>query len=177
MKISKGKIDKDIIDSSLKVIHSMKDSMTSKDWNCNIRTSNNLTGDILNVKGLLPLKFKIYEIIHSHMLNYDKFFDGMFKGSWVNIYEKDFYQEYHNHKDPVAKCFSGVVYLTPLASPIVFGIDEEESTKIKPEEGDVLVFEDDLLHRVLPNENDDLRISIAFNYQKLKEWDGIKADL
>ena len=175
MKISKGKIDKDIIDSSLKVIHSMKDSMTSKDWDCDIRTSNNLTYSILNVKGLLPLKFKIYEIIHSHMLNYDKFFDGMINVSWVNIYEKDFYQEFHNHKDPVAKCFSGVAYLTPLASPIVFGIDE--TMEIKPEEGDVLVFEDDLLHRVLPNKSDELRISLAFNYQKLILWDGIKADL
>ena len=174
MKISKGKIDKDIIDSSLKVIHSMKDSMTSKDWNCDIRTSNNLTYSILNVKGLLPLKFKIYEIIHSHMLNYDQFFDGMINSSWVNIYEKDFYQEFHNHKDSVAKCFSGVAYLTPLASPIVFGIDE--SMEIKPEEGDVLVFEDDLLHRVSPNKSDELRISLAFNYQKLTHWKGIKAD-
>ena len=163
MKISKGKIDKDIIDSSLKVIHSMKDSMTSKDWDCDIRTSNNLTYSILNVKGLLPLKFKIYEIIHSHMLNYDQFFDGMINSSWVNIYEKDFYQEFHSHKNSVARCFSGVAYLTPLASPIVFGIDE--GMEIKPEEGDVLVFEDDLLHRVSPNKSDELRISLAFNYQ------------
>ena len=174
MKISKGKIDKDIIDSSLKVIHSMKDSMTSKDWDCDIRTSNNLTYSILNVKGLLPLKFKIYEIIHSHMLNYDQFFDGMINSSWVNIYEKDFYQEFHTHKNSVARCFSGVAYLTPLASPIVFGIDE--GMEIKPEEGDVLVFEDDLLHRVSPNKSDELRISLAFNYQKLMHWKGIKAD-
>ena len=172
MKISKGKIDKDIIDSSLKVIHSMKDSMTSKDWNCDLRTSNNLTYNILNIKDLLPLKFKIYEIIHSHMLNYDKFFDGMICNSWVNIYEKNFYQEFHSHKDSVSKCFSGVAYLTPLASPIVFGI--EESMEIKPEQGDVLVFADDLLHRVLPNKSDELRISLAFNYQKLIPWNGVK---
>ena len=48
--------------------------------------------------------------------------------------------------------------------------------EIKPEEGDVLVFEDDLLHRVSPNKSDELRISLAFNYQKLIPWDGIKAD-
>ena len=171
MEISKGNINKDIIDSSLKVIHSIKDSMTSKDWNCDLRTSSNLTFNILNVQALWPLKFKILEIIHSHMLNNNKFFDGMLSSSWVNIYEKGFYQEFHNHRDDVARCLSGVAYFTPLASPIVFGI--EEPLEIKPEAGDVLVFEDDLLHRVLPNKSDDLRISLAFNYKKLMKWEGL----
>ena len=47
-----------------------------------------------------------------------------------------------------------------------------ERVEHKPEVGDVLIFSDDTLHRVLPHKDSDLRISLAFNYQKSESWKG-----
>jgi len=172
MNIFKAQIKKDIIDLSLDTIQNMKKSMNEVSWNCDIRTSYNLTDNILNIKELWPLKFSILESIHEYMLNNNKFFEGFIKKSWVNIYEKGFYQEFHNHKDEIAKYICGVVYFTPMSSSIEFGI--EERIEHKPEVGDILIFNDDQLHRVLPHKDSDLRISLAFNYQKIDTWNGLK---
>ena len=170
MNIFKGQIRKEIIENSLATIHKMKDRMNEVSWNCDIRTSYNLTDNILNIQEFWPLKFSILESVHLYMLNNKKFFDGYIKKSWVNVYEKGFYQEFHNHKDEIVKYICGVVYFTPMSSPIEFGI--EERVEHKPEVGDVLIFSDDTLHRVLPHKDSNLRISLAFNYQKSESWKG-----
>ena len=170
MNIFKGQIRKEIIENSLATIHKMKDRMNEVSWNCDIRTSYNLTDNILNIQEFWPLKFSILESVHLYMLNNKKFFDGYIKKSWVNVYEKGFYQEFHNHKDEIVKYICGVGYFTPMSSPIEFGI--EERVEHKPEVGDVLIFSDDTLHRVLPHKDSDLRISLAFNYQKSESWKG-----
>ena len=59
-----------------------------------------------------------------------------------------------------------------MSSSIEFGI--EERIEHKPEVGDILIFNDDQLHRVLPHKDSDLRISLAFNYQKIDTWNGLK---
>ncbi len=171
MNIFKAKIKQEIIDTALTKIKDMQQSMTEVSWNCDIKTSYNLTDNILNIQELWLLKFSVLESIHAYMLHNKKFFDGYIKKSWVNIYEKGFYQEFHNHKDQIAKFICGVVYFTPMSSPIEFGI--EERIEHKPEVGDVLIFEDDTLHRVLPHKDSDLRISLAFNYQKIQSWSGL----
>ena len=80
MNIFKGQIRKEIIENSLATIHKMKDRMNEVSWNCDIRTSYNLTDNILNIQEFWPLKFSILESVHLYMLNNKKFFDAWKKG-------------------------------------------------------------------------------------------------
>ena len=41
----------------------------------------------------------------------------------------------------------------------------------KPKEGDILVFPGFLSHQVLPNKNEDDRISVSFNFQVYDQWE------
>ena len=45
--------------------------------------------------------------------------------------------------------------------------------RFTPEFSEIILFEDDLPHRVVSNE-EDLRISLAFNFAKCARWSGIK---
>jgi uncharacterized protein YjlB len=112
----------------------------------------------------------------SHIDNYMhqqfNFLQGCISSSWVNIYEKTFYQELHSHQNTLHKSLSGVLYLTEKNSDIEFNADQR--VKVSPEFADILLFPDDTLHRVLPNKEDFLRISLAFNYYFYEEWKKIE---
>ena len=103
-----------------------------------------------------------------------------FCGAWVNINKKNDYNLPHIH--PVAS-LSGVFYLTQNNSAIVFNREASVSnhhltwlgsnnntplsyTKVSytPKQGDFLLFPAWLEHFVEPSQNDEERISIAFNY-------------
>ena len=171
--IYRGKIDDHVMDDAFKAVASKHLDMTDQSWDCDIKTSYNLTDNILNVKELWPLKMSILNHINEYMFSKEKYFDGYIKKSWVNIYEENFYQEYHNHKDDCVKFICGVVYLTSSMSDIEFYIDEPR-IRISPNTGDILLFDDDVLHRVLPNKSENKRISLAFNYQKCQQWRGLQ---
>ena len=96
-----------------------------------------------------------------------QFFDGYIYNSWINVYKKKFYQELHVHTDPIHNFLSGVVYLTKNNSEVEFNL--QNRITVKPEFGQILIFEDDIEHRVLPNK-EDLRISLAFNFVKKSKW-------
>ena len=172
MNIYRNKINQDIIKTSFSIIDEMHLKMEERSWNCNIKTSYNLTDNILNIQELWNLKFEILNNIYQYMIQTGKFFDGFVKNSWVNVYEKGFYQEFHNHKDDIVKHICGVVYFTETSSAIEFGIDDRITHQ--PEVGDILIFKDDDLHRVLPQQGDNKRISLAFNYKLTAIWKGIK---
>jgi len=161
--IYKGKLDKNVCDQSKNWILEKQEKFSDNSWQCKIRTSYSLVSNILNAPELRELKFHVLSNIENYMHEINNFIDGYIKNSWVNIYEKEFYQEFHTHKSFTEKNLSGVLYLTNNNSEIEFEVNQR--TIIKPEYGDILIFADDIPHRVLANQNDDLRISLAFNYK------------
>ena len=170
-KIYKGKLDNGVCQQSKKFIESFKDKFTEHKYDCPLKTSHNLTNNILNIVELRQLKFNILSHIDNYMLQTKRFFDGYIYNSWINIYEKNYYQEFHNHQHEVYKCISGVVYLTEKNSNII--LDANHVKNFIPEFSDIIIFEDDMFHRVKSNE-EELRISLAFNYRKCVSWHGIR---
>jgi len=170
--IYKSKLDEKICLQAVDLINKIQSNFTDKSWDCPIRTSLNTTYNILNIIGLFDLKMHILSKVNLFMYENNNICDGYLSDSWVNIYEKNFFQEYHTHISNVDKFICGVVYLTDNNSQIHFNLGPE----ISPKFGDILIFNDDDMHRVLPNEKDDLRISLAFNYKKCREWKGIKIE-
>ena len=168
--VYKNKLDSALCKQAFNFVFEIKDRFKEKSWNCDIKTSLNTTDNILNVSELHPLKLNILSHIENYMRQNKLFFDGFIHSSWINIYEKNFYQEFHVHTNDIDNCFSGVVYLTNENSKIQFSVNERIS--IIPEFGDILIFEDDLPHRVEKNDQE-LRISLAFNYKKCQKWNGI----
>ena len=138
-----------------------KEKFTERSWNCNINTSKNKFKNILyeveefkyiteniekEIKALLKLPF-------------------MITNSWINILNKNGYQEFHQHvvRGEKFKEGSGVLYFTQENSKIEFAYFPEQIIyNIKPEEGDILIFDSDLYHRVIDSKKE--RISLAFNF-------------
>ena len=168
--IYKNKLDHALCKQAFNFIFELKDRFKERSWDCDIKTSLNCTNNILNVTELHPLKLNIISHIENYMRQNKLFFDGFIVSSWVNIYEKNFYQEFHTHINEIYNSFSGVIYLTEKNSKIEFNINNR--IDIIPEFGDILIFEDDLPHRVVHN-LEELRISLAFNYKKCEKWNGI----
>ena len=139
-----------------------KEKFTERSWDCNINTSKNKFNNILyeveefqyiteniekEIKTLLKLPF-------------------MITNSWINILNENGYQEFHQHlvREEKFKKGSGVLYFTKENSKIQFAYFPEQVTySIKPEEGDILIFDSDLYHRVVDSKKE--RISLAFNFQ------------
>ncbi len=171
--IYKGKLDQDICMQSSNFVKSYINKFTKQKWDCDLKTSHNLTSNILNIVELRQLKFNILSHIDNYMFQTGNFFDGYIYNSWINIYEKNYYQEFHDHIHEIYKSISGVVYLTEKNSNIIF--DSEHTKSFVPQFSDIIIFEDDMLHRVKSNE-EELRISLAFNYRKCMPWHGVKID-
>lgn len=171
--IYKSNINKDICKDAVDFISQIKNTFSERSWDCEIITSLNTTNNLLNVENLHTLKMHILSHIHQYMYQRKEFFDGYIDSSWANIYKKTFYQEYHDHVNDVAKYISGVMYLTENNSDISFSLKSSERFKHTPQFSEILIFEDYIPHRVHPNENEELRISLAFNYKKMDKWKGI----
>jgi hypothetical protein len=167
----KSNIEKEVLDEAIEFVNKLQHQFQERSWDCLIRTSYNVNDNILNCRNLINLKRHIQFHLDEFMYSRDCYYDGYIKNSWINIYEKGFYQEFHHHISDIDKSFSGVLYLTENNSDIEFDIDNRK--KITPQLGDILIFDDDRLHRVCPNNNDSLRISLAFNFVKKKKWEGL----
>jgi uncharacterized protein (TIGR02466 family) len=99
---------------------------------------------------------------------------------WYNAYKNHQYQHMHKHSDGNNMFFSGIYYMkfndqehsaTRFYNPH-FEVDYEKSSIRKNtffvqqppiKEDDVFIFPSDVGHDVLPQNSDDLRISVAFN--------------
>lgn len=169
--IYKNRLDPEVCNSAVNFIKQLQDKFIHKTWDCDLRTSGNLTHNILNVEELRNLKFNIMHHVENYMFQTKKFFDGFICESWINIYEKNYYQEYHDHTSDIYNYICGVIYLTNKNSNIIF--DTLYTKSITPQFADIVIFEDDMLHRVKSNE-EELRISLAFNYRKCVSWHGIR---
>tara|TARA_R110002020_G_scaffold9522_2_gene37333 strand:+ start:12909 stop:13463 length:555 start_codon:yes stop_codon:yes gene_type:complete len=166
-----AKIDQNQIKDSYNFLQKSFSQFTDKTWNCNLRTSVNITLNILNIPALFNLKTQIMSHITQYMFAKEKYYDGYITGSWVNIYEKNYFQEFHTHDDEIFKYISGVCYLTENNSEIELKDPFNKGHKqIKPKLGDIILFDDVTPHRVIPNENDELRVSLAFNFVKKNIW-------
>lgn len=111
------------------------------------------------------------------MYNYD------IENFWININYKGCSNHYHDH---AGSAISGVFYLTKNNSEIVFKrlrdintyhlasiySDKEtflssDTVSYTPQQGQFIIFPPWLMHKVETNNNDDERISIAFNVNSI----------
>lgn len=164
-----SKIDENICNKAFSFITAHQEKFTEQSWKCKIRTSNNITHNIINMPDLHELKMHAISHVNNYMYLRESFTDGYIKESWVNIYEKDFYQEFHTHVAPINKYLSGVIYLTDENSNIEFNVEKRFS--FKPEFSQIIIFPEYMQHRVVENKNDKLRISLAFNFVCSEIWD------
>jgi len=139
-----------------------KQNFKEKTWNCNMRSSMNLSKNILHdVDEFNYVRKNIEENIEKLLKNnFKKSIPFMITTSWINILEENGYQEFHNHTPHFG---SGVLYLTNQNSKIEFSLFPDDTRKnIVPEKNDLLLFDSSIFHRVL--ESDKERISLAFNF-------------
>jgi uncharacterized protein (TIGR02466 family) len=113
-----------------------------------------------------------------HSYKPDEIFEIEPGNSWFNFNLINNYNVMHNHPGSV---FSSVVYLTDDNSPLVLSdVGSSRNTsaaitktanifqtefKYKPKKGDYIIFPSWFLHHVEPNNNDNLRISLATNFK------------
>tara|TARA_R110002020_G_scaffold3527_1_gene15739 strand:+ start:9249 stop:9815 length:567 start_codon:yes stop_codon:yes gene_type:complete len=163
----KSNVNENTAKKSFDFLETIMDKFTHKTWKCDIRTSYSITENILNYPELLSLKMNILGHIDTYMRLRNSFFNGYIDNSWVNVYEKNFYQEPHVHSSPTRKFICGVLYLTENNSPIhiIPHFNHENEFEIVPSFADILLFHDDVPHSVVANKNDGLRVSLAFNFQ------------
>ena len=130
-------------------------------------------------KELMNELFKMqFEIFNEEWLDREPQLGNM----WANINYKDGYNKSHIHPNAL---FSGVYYVKtpPNCGPITFydprhGIQSNmpirkpgqppkhlwRETKIEPKENRILMFPAWLWHSVEPNQSNDMRISVSFNF-------------
>lgn len=87
---------------------------------------------------------------------------------WYNINSDENYNEWHDHDRGEEDAICGCLYLQtpPNCGAIEFKTKHEREI-IYPYPGLLIVFPDDLMHRVLPNEGEGERVSMAFNFWRM----------
>ena len=98
------------------------------------------------------------------------------KGGWLNIYEKNNYQEYHNHPDSlistiyflnVNKNSAKVFFKNPYREMITLEYKDNFDTVVyKPENGKLLIFRSHLEHAVEKHTDEDMRFTLSHNFVK-----------
>jgi len=168
-----GFLQKEVIQDTLIYIDKIKKRITATPYKCKCYTSDNITENILNDQRLQKLHFNILAHIRDYMVFSGSYYEGFIDKSWFNIYHKDFFQEYHSHLDPINRFICGIVYFTDSpesATQFYF----RNTITVKPEIGKIVLFPDEVEHRVVVNEKDTTRVSLALNYRKCVQWYGLK---
>ena len=164
--IYKSKVNAHVIEAALNYTINNLKNFTSKPWNCNLITSANISTNILyDVIELKYVKEHLEKAIKNLLIqNLNKELPFMIHESWINIIDKNGYQEFHKHEGSFG---SGVLYLTDDNSLIEFCVFPEDIRKqIHPKKCDLILFESETFHRVLDSDKE--RFSLAFNFQVLK---------
>ena len=87
---------------------------------------------------------------------------------WYNINTGSDYNEWHDHDKGDTDEMCGVLYLQVPENAGNFEYEiKKEIFQVKPHAGLLLLFPDDLMHRVLPNDGAGERVSMAFNFWKM----------
>jgi len=175
-------IEKDLIEECLSLSNETKKG--GEDWVSN-KTYNTLnTYNILNNKKFEQLNFWICNKVseYSNKLNYKSNYNCI--GGWFNIYKKYDYQEYHDHG---TSSLSAVYFLKSnpeKSSKIFFKFTHDADNVMEPTidksfnptspiawyypvPGRLLIFKSTTKHCVERHEDDDLRISLAYNFNKI----------
>ena len=87
-----AKLDENLCKKSFSYLENFFPKFESKDWDCDIRTSRNVTDNILNASKLHELKMNIVSHIENYFHSKGFFIEGYISGSWINIYEENFFQ-------------------------------------------------------------------------------------
>jgi hypothetical protein len=96
-------------------------------------------------------------------------FNNKIHGMWLNISPKGSFNRPHTHRvENYNKSYSGVLYLkVPSNSGDIVFMDPLQLNhykKVNVKQKDILLFNDIIPHYVEPNQSNEDRISIAFNY-------------
>ncbi len=159
----KTKINEHVVDTILNYTIDNKENFKSRTWNCNILTSKNLCKNILY--HLTEFKY-VREHIENAIKNllrqtFNNETPFMIHDSWLNILDKNGYQEFHRHTEDDG---SGVLYLTDDNSAIEFAIFPDDlRTQFQPKKCDLILFDSSTFHRVLESKQE--RFSLAFNFK------------
>ena len=87
---------------------------------------------------------------------------------WYNINQGTDYNEWHDHDRGEGDELCGCLYLQVPENAGDFEYKvKRETFRVKPYPGLLIIFPDDLMHRVLPNEGAGERVSMAFNFWKM----------
>ena len=149
---------------------------SNTEWNCKLQTNFHSKGDGLLKDNIInDLSEDILSYIQKEIKKHNfKSIDGLFytdSKPWYNIYKKGFSQERHNHKGG-RNVLSGVYYYKSPSTIRFFKWPFEKSEVVadfEPVEGNIILFPSIIDHSVLEYNDDNIRISIAFNF-------GIKDD-
>lgn len=165
--IYKNNVLESVAIKSFNFLETIIDNFDHKTWDCDIKTSYNITNNILNFPELHSLKMNVLSHIDNFMRLRNNFYNGYIDASWVNVYEKNFYQEQHVHTSEIRRFICGVVYLTKINSSICFTPNYNPINKfeVTPQFSEIIIFNDDLPHSVDKNKNEGLRVSLAFNFK------------
>tara|TARA_A100001201_G_C4084581_1_gene200030 strand:- start:1290 stop:1841 length:552 start_codon:yes stop_codon:yes gene_type:complete len=167
--VYKTKLDSYFVELALNFIDKNNFCFSKKEhWDCDVVTTHQFSKNILTQESLLVLKHEVLKCLDDYMIITKKFYNGFIDESWYNIYEKNFFQEFHNHENPIHQHICGVFYLSEENSPIEFFIGDD-STKIKPNKGELIIFDYSFYHRVMMNKKESQRISLAFNFRRCEE--------
>ena len=155
----------------LNIFDQDRDDLYKKSWNCKVLTTHSFEIEILREKLFLdsvvwkPLDQMLTEVdLNVYPTN------SRIQGIWANFYEKDFFQEVHDHVGVNGCHFSGIYIIDQNGDNKTsfihnnFGIlDNQIHTKNMDDikEGTVLIFPSNLLHYVNPT--DSKRCTISFN--------------
>lgn len=157
-------LDKDFCEEAKDFVYKNKDKFTENPWRCKVKTSRNVTQNILNAKPLHNIKMHISSHIENYMRLTNEWYLGYIDSSWINIYNEGDYQEFHNHANKLKHWICGVLYLSEENSEIEFGLEKRIS--VNPSFSQLLIFPDFLYHRVLHSQKNKIRVSLAFNFLK-----------
>ena len=175
------KIEKNLVKECLSLSNKIKKG--GKNWISNKTYTTLNTYNILENKKFSKLNEWIFNKVleYSTSLKYKDKYKCM--GGWFNIYKKYDYQEYHDHGENTLSCVYFLKSNSEKSSKIHFKFNINENLMeptvnhsfgltsptawYTPVSGRLLIFKSTLRHCVERHEEDDIRISLAYNFNKI----------
>jgi len=175
------KIEKNLVKECLSLSNKIKTG--GKNWISN-KTYNTLnTYNILKNKKFAKLNKWIFNKVLEYSTNLK--YKDKYKciGGWFNIYKKYDYQEYHDHGESTLSCVYFLKSNPEKSSKIYFKFNINENLMeptvdhsfgltsptawYAPVSGRLLIFKSTLRHCVERHEDNNIRISLAYNFNKI----------
>jgi uncharacterized protein (TIGR02466 family) len=196
-KLVYSNILEDVTDKQLLEIKNYLDNIKYKEINNSINLNNNYTSSsqnnfVFKDKELFFIKERIMKefiFFKNFILKY-KNNDFIFTTSWVAKSEKNEISEYHNHNNCM---YSGIFYVNTDENcgqlcfenfgdkrfnliPTEYNIYNCLNFNFKPKNKMIIFFPSELFHKILKNNSDIIRYSIAFNMIPVGNIGNINSD-